>query len=127
VENFNGFLGYPTISIITLTFIPIYVILIYKIRKGDNMKYLRLVILLVALCIVGCAILDMDNKHIPKQCWECPQNNPCTYTFYIECNTCTGDTWCEYGQWYTSGLSMCTAMACSGYGYKIENPFNKGE
>jgi len=58
-----------------------------------------------------------------KTCEECPSHNPCSYTYMEQCNTCVGATWCVNDQWYTDGYSMCTSMACIGYGYKIDNPY----
>lgn len=83
------------------------------------MNHLRLVTLFVTLCVLS------GFQVMAKTCGECPPYNPCSYTYLNECNTCTGITWCENDQWYSDGLGWCTAMACSGYGHKIDNPFGE--
>ncbi len=84
------------------------------------MNYLLKVTLFVTLCV--CLLQGMA---IAKECWECPSSNPCSYSVKVECNTCSGSTWCINGHWYSGGTYMCTTMACSGYGHEIENPFKE--
>jgi hypothetical protein len=63
-----------------------------------------------------------EIKRSEKQCSDCPADNPCGYSEYDGCNTCSGSTWCENDKWYSDGLGSCTAVYCSKQ-YEIENPF----
>jgi len=81
-------------------------------------------LLKVTLFVVLCVLIAIPV--MAKTCDECPSSNPCSYSVKVECNTCSGSTWCINGRWYSGGTYMCTTMACSGYGYEIENPFLGG-
>ncbi len=82
----------------------------------------KAIIIIFCLLFLGSPGFTQDRK-----CEECPDQYPyCGYTRPAGdgCNTCSCDTYCIDGKWYTRGHCSCTLAACIKQ-YEIENPFKK--
>lgn len=79
--------------------------------------YAVILALLIMWAITVCA----------QDCASCPKEKPCGYTVPAGdgCNTCSGESWCIDGKWYTDGAALCTLKTCIKTS-EIENPFERG-
>ncbi len=80
-------------------------------------------IFLIILCLCILSAIQVSAK----ECWECPRDNPCTYSYPAGdgCNSCSGNTYCENDRWYTDGLGWCTTLGCINT-FEIKDPFHGG-
>jgi hypothetical protein len=79
---------------------------------------------LIILLLIFIPALAMGDE--TKKCADCPADKPCGYSEPAGdgCNTCSGETWCVDGKWFTTGLRQCTLLGCI-RAYEIPNPFGK--
>jgi len=70
-------------------------------------------------------IIGRVSYSFAQECSDCPYEKPCIYSYPAGdgCNSCSGETWCINGEWYTSGTGLCTLKACRN-DYEIP-PFKK--